>query len=231
MRPDITCSAVLLLSACATSADPAPPYDEVARILGAEVATANGGSVAAIADIANLAHGGLPDGFFRGAWGHIRGSHDGIEYTYVVWCRDTRGKPATCGEWTDSAHAIAGWGGTMQTARGALTVWHQGVWDLDGLHGGLGLARAQGWSVYGLDGSLYVKSEAQLVVDFGAAKVVGGAFQITNDVFDPDDGALLNTLPGEVVFDRAERPTIVLDDHRYWLDMATGEVTAATVLE
>ena len=231
MRHEVTCSAILLVSACAGPAGPTPPYDEVARMLGAEVATTDGGSVVAIADIANLAHGGMPNGFFRGVWGSIRGAHDGIEYTYVVWCRDTQGKSAMCGEWTDSAHAIAGWGGTMQTTRGPLTVWHQGMWDLDGLHGGLGFARAQGWSVYGLDGSLFVRSEAQLVMDFGAAKPLGGAFQTTTEVLDPEDGALLHTLPADVVFDRPERPTIVIDEHHYWLDLASGEVTAATVLE
>ena len=231
MRHATTGFAMLTLASCANGADPVPPYDEVARTLGAEVATANGGALAAIADIATISHGGLPDGFLRTAFGTIRGAHDGIEYSYVVWCRDGRGKPLTCGETTASAHAIAGWGGTMQTASGPLTVWHQGVWDLQGLHGGIGLASTSGWATYGLDASLYVKSEAQLVVDFGSTKPLAGAMQATIEVLEPADGSLVVALSGDVIFDRPEQPTIVIDDRHYWLDIATGEVTLATVLE
>jgi len=231
MRHNIPRFLILAVAGCANGADAVPPYDEAARILGAEVATADGGSLVAIAEIANLAHGGMPEGFIRTALGNIRGEHDGIEYVYVVWCRDWRGKSLTCGETTASAHAIAGWGGTMQTASGPLTVWHQGVWDLAGLHGGLGLASTSGWAVYGLDGSRYVRAEAQLVVDYGNLKPLAGSVQATLDVLDPADGSLVVQLAGDVVFDRPERPTIVLDDQRYWLDVTTGEVTAATVLE
>jgi hypothetical protein len=217
---------MLSLGACANTADPSPPYDEAARILGAEVATANGGSLAAIADITTIAYGSMPDGFFRSAWGHVRGAHDGLEYVYVVWCRDSNGRAMTCGETTASAHAIAGWGGS----NGSLSVWHQGIWDLQGLHGGLALASGTSWGSYESDGWLYVKGETQLVMDFGVAAPLGGAVQATIDVLDPD-GNVTTTLDGDVVFDRPARPALRIDDLHYWLDIETGEVRAAVVLE
>jgi hypothetical protein len=141
--------------------DPSAPYDEAAQILGADVATANGGALAAIADISTIAYGGIPDGFMRSAFGHVRGEHDGMEYVYFVWCRDDNGKAQACGETTASVHAIAGWGATS----GALRVWHQGTWDLQGLHGGLGLASGTSWATYERDGSWFIKTEAELVID------------------------------------------------------------------
>lgn len=228
MRPALTRFAMLTFGACANSAGPIPPYDEVARSLGAEVATADGGALVAIADLANLAHGGMPDGFRSTPYGWILGSHDGIHYVYSVWCRDYRGKTLPCGETTGSVHALAGWGGTMPNG---ITVWHQSMWDLDGLYGGLGTAHSDAWANYGVNGELYIESETQLIVDYGNAMPLAGSIQATTDVIDPDDGSVTLTLTGDVVFDLPRRPTIMLDDNRYWLDITTGEVTTATVLE
>ncbi|HEY5950785.1 MAG TPA: hypothetical protein VIV40_35075 [Kofleriaceae bacterium] len=201
-------------------------YDEAAQSLGAEVATSHGGSLAALADIATIAHGSVPDGFVRRSpWGYVGGRHEGIDYVYVVSCRDDNAKPMICGETTATAHAIAGWGGTTD----ALTVWHQGTWDLRGLHGGLGLANGASFASYG-DGSLYVRAEAQLVMDFGSAAALGGAVQASIDRLDAE-GAVIDTLDGDVVFDRVDRAALRIEDQRYWLDPATGVVSAAAVLE
>lgn len=232
MRPTLTGLTMLAVGGCASSTELSPPYDNAARILGAEVATLEGGSLAAIADIAHLAHGGMPDGFHTTPLHYVQGMHDGIEYVYVVWCHDSNGKRMTsCGETTASAHAIAGWGGTMRTSAGPLLVWHHGVWDLEGLHGGIGWTSGTSWATYGGDGEMYVRSEARLVFDFATLLPRGGAMQATIDVFDPADGSMTFELDSSVVFDRPERPTLLIDDQRYWLDITTGEVTAATVLE
>lgn len=232
MRPAMTSLAMLTIGACANSTEPSPPYDNAARILGAEVATLEGGSLAAIADIANLAHGGMPRGFHRTPLHDVRGTHDGIDYVYVVWCHDSNGKLMTsCGETTVSAHAIAGWGGNMQTSAGPLLVWHHGVWDLQGLHGGIGWTNGTSWATYDHDRSMYVTLDAQLVFDFSTLMPRGGAMEGAIEVFDPTDGSMRFELESSVVFDRPERPTLLIDDQRYWLDTTTGEVTAATVLE
>lgn len=230
MRHTIIGFAMLAAGACANSAEPAPPYDEAAQILGAEVATADGGSTAAIADVAQLAYGSVPDHFVRTPLGYVEGKHDGITYEYLVSCRDAAGKPMTCGETSATAHALVGWGGTLITSTGELPMWHHGTFDLLGLHGGDGWVTGTAWATYGNENALNALTETALAIDVGSLTFLGGSVTATVQVVDVDGNAG-REFPAEVVFDRSTLPTIVIDDHRYWLDLATGEVSIATVVE
>lgn len=230
MRHAITGFAMLAAGACANGAEPAPPYDEAARILGAEVATADGGATAAIADIMQLAYGSVPEHFVRTPLGYVEGKRDGIPYDYLVSCRDTAGKPMTCGETTATAHALVGWGGTLLTSTGELPMWHYGTLDLLGLHGGDGWVTGTAWATYGDENALNAFTQTALAIDVGSLTLLGGSVTATVQVVDVD-GTGGQAFPASIVFDRIGLPTIVIDDHRYWLDLATGEVSIATVLE
>lgn len=239
--------AVLGLAACANDAPIAPPYDEIARALAAEIAVdAGGGDVTALAEILQIARGGRQAGVTAGGDGFAHARHGDVLYQYAVTCRDEGHKRVACGEWTASAEAVVVWGGALHGVELDARVFHRATWTLRGLR--TGMAWATGTSVSAYDAAFvpalaaqpaspryWITStrEAALVVDPGPVAVLGGSMTATVEAGpadDPDGGPF--AVDAIVTFERPGRARIDLDgDHAYWLDTTTGAVATAVVLD
>lgn len=142
--------AALAFAGCTTS-EPTPPYDEIARTLGQQVA----GEATALENVTIIAHGGRPDIHFA---------------SYDVRCYDGIGKRIECGERTVTATATAVWGGH--------DYFRDVVWTLRGIDDELGLVTGESWAV---DGQQMTYKTGTVLYDLAELRVVAGAQDATVD--------------------------------------------------
>lgn len=142
--------AALAFAGCTTS-EPTPPYDEIARTLGHQVA----GEVTALDNVMLIAHGGNPDVAFA---------------SYDVRCYDGLGKRIDCGDKTVTANVTAVWGGH--------DYFRDAVWTLRGIDDELGLVTGESWAV---DGQQMTYKTETWIYDLGKLRVVAGAQYATVD--------------------------------------------------
>jgi hypothetical protein len=223
----VTCA--WLLGAVVACGDPEPSaieYDEVAQIVGAMVATPDGGAtVGAIADSLVLARGGMPEGFTYGG-GMISGSHGALEHRYMmIQCRDRQDQlqPA-CTTETNLATVVASWSGTLHQPGVDIRSNRQGMWTLSNL----------AISMPSITGSSQLQSEAtfpsgeryEVTADATEAMLapshtMAGTIQLALDVV---RGPMQQQIAANLVFE-GEAAALRLDGaHAYRIDLATGRV-------
>jgi len=121
----------LAVGACATSDVVESEYDEVARIVGAGITTAeHGGELGAFVDSAMLARDQLPAGFKR-ELGLVSGRHGDFEHRYFVVCVGADGFAVDpCGPGTERALVFGAWSGPLGTATHEGTLRRGGYWTI-----------------------------------------------------------------------------------------------------
>lgn len=243
MRIEITALAMLTAAACADGAEPTVPYDEVARIVATDLVTSPGrdGELGAIADAVWIARGITPRGLVHADGSTLtHGDRDGILYAFEARCRGSHGKPQACGRTTESADVSAVWMGRVVTPHVATTFVHRGTWTLRGLTTEAAWVRGEAQFFHGarfatspdtfwLEGT----KELALLVDLDDVRVAGGSMPLEVGVTRYADG--LEPASFAVHAETTFEPTrlrIELDGGpAYWLDPATGALTAAVTLE
>jgi hypothetical protein len=194
MRPFI----MLALTGCATSSD---PYDEAAQTLAADITT----DVVALDDVKLLARGQLPDGFAPVALGIVSGSHGDVSYMYQLICFDRGGSILSGCDDTTS------WVRANVMVRGA-DFGHEADWTLRGVSEAQSMTTGTTSARY--DGT-FVDNTATVL--YGEQAIANGTLAAR---LERDDVVL----DAAVVFERADRARIAIDDRTYWLDPTTGEL-------
>jgi hypothetical protein len=151
MATRTTAFAALAFAGCATTSEPTPPYDEIARTLGDQLV----GERIALANVTRIAHGGNPDAAIA---------------SYDVRCFDAVGKRITCGPWTVTATATAVWGGP--------DYFRDAMWTLRGIDDELGLVTGDFWAV---DGQRMTYKTGTQLYDLGELQLKAGAQFATID--------------------------------------------------
>jgi hypothetical protein len=209
-------SALLIVLAACSGGTSDVDYDHLATVIGESVATPGaGGETGALADTAIIARGGLPDGFSE-AGGVVTGSHDGIVYTYLVYCQDLGGQPMACSEATGKAFAVADW--TSPTEQ------RGGLWVLEHLQGSVASVSGRSALTHTSDG-----------VDVNDDR--NEAFLLDLDTYQPRRGDIATDLAiddtkihGAVQFDASRLATITLPERTYQIDLETGDVVPLSIL-
>ncbi|HSD91319.1 MAG TPA: hypothetical protein VLB44_27535 [Kofleriaceae bacterium] len=170
--------------------------------------------------------------------------HDGLEYQVQVRCFDRTSRLlAACGGEAVSAQVTAVWGGAIHMPRFEAALFHEALWRLRGLDGAEAWVTGTSWSSYATtfgptthDATVYwvtTDKEITLIWDPWAMQVRAGSqtaeIAVDRQQAGADDRA--SAMTGAIVFDRADRVTLTLDDRIYWIDRSTGETTIATELE
>jgi len=212
--------ALLLAAAgCTDSASSTVDYDHLASILGASVATPDaGGETGALADSAILARGGLPVGF-TDADGVVTGMHDGIRYTYMVFCQDMAGAATTCSPVTGKAFAIAEWSSPTQK--------RAGLWTLEHLQGSTASVTGRSALTHTSDGmNVNDDRNEAFLLDLGTYQPKHGEIA-TELAITSSDGTLIN---GAIQFNSTRLALISLPGHVYQVDLDTGDVVPVSIL-
>jgi len=214
-----TVALLISLSACADGASTAVDYDRVAQMLGASVATPDaGGETGALADAAILARGGLPGGFDADD-GVVTGMHDGIRYTYLVFCKDMAGASTTCSPATGKAFAIAEWSSPTQR--------RAGLWTLEHLQGPVASVTGRSALTHTSDGmSVNDEREEAFLLDLGTYEPHHGQIATELAITSGDDAEF----PGSISFNDSRLATISLPGHMYQVDLDTGAVVPGPIL-
>jgi hypothetical protein len=227
---------------CASAADDDPPLTVAAHTLGVEIAAARGGGdVIELRDIVQIARGGQPDGFRADVEGLIQAKYGDAIYLYGVTCRDHAGKRlAACGQWTASADAIVLRGGHLTGPY--LGVFHSAVarWTVRALDTDRGWATSTSSSMddatLTLAGqperwSIAIEREATLVLDLRTSAVTAGSITASLTLHELGDPAASYALDAVATFSQPGAVHIDIgDEHAFWLDLASGELTAAVIL-
>jgi hypothetical protein len=227
---------MLAVGGCANEAAPVTPYDEVAQIVGAQLATAGeGGELTALADATMIMQGAYP------GKGNVTVMHDGIAYQYQVGCVDkpTRYPATSCSGPMATAQVSALWGGPVYMPRFEAATSQLARWKIGGINGGE-LSWVTGSSLSWFDttfmpGTSDAKSilvqttkDVTFIWDPSAMKMRAGSESASIIAVEDQTSS---ELTGTVVFDRADRATLTLDDRIYWINPANGDTTIATQLE
>ena len=223
-----------LLGACADRAFTRDDYDDVARIVGAHLATPDrGGELGALADTVAISRGVMPKGFTYDTSGLITGHHGGLEYRYFVTCSDAADRPTMCGTASASALAVASWSGTLVMPDLTTTLRRQTTWHLADLASSMGSAAGNSSLMdqrAELDGRSYAITDDQdmlLFVDMASHDMMAGSLRanlaVTIDPGEPWEAR--RDLTAEVTFAATHTATLVLDDEVYDVDLGTGAVT------
>jgi len=223
-----------LLGACADRAVTRDEYDDVARIVGAHLATPDrGGEVGALADAVTIARGAMPKGFTYDMTGLVTGHHGGLEYRYFVMCSDAADRPTMCGPASASALVVASTSGTLAMPDLTTTLRRQTTWHLADLASAMGSAagtsslmeqRAE------LDGHSYAVTDDQemlLFVDMASHDMMAGGLRANlSVVIDPGDAwEARPEIVAEVAFAPARTATLLLDGLHYEVDLTSGGIT------
>jgi hypothetical protein len=199
-----TAALLLVLGACAGDSSDRVDYPRLAALVGETLATPGaGGETGALADAAIIARGGLPAGF-DGDDGVVTGHHDGVRYTYLVFCEDARGAHAPCSPVTFRAFAIAGWQGRI------------GMWTLEHLQG----ARASVTGASDITHLAYAQTNERreaFLLDLASYRPERGMVALTIGVEDTE-------VTGSVELDGSTEGSIILDGNAFTVDLTTGAV-------
>lgn len=212
--------ALLLAAAgCADSASSDVDYDHLAAMLGTSVATPGaGGETGALADTAIIARGGLPAGFVEEG-GVITGMHDGITYTYLVFCRDLAGAAMTCTAATGTAFAIAEWSSPTQK--------RAGLWTLEHLQGATASVTGRSALTHTTD-SMNVNDDRNeaFLLDLTTYQPQHGDIATELAITSADD----TVINGAIQFNATRLALISLPNHVYQVDLDTGDVVPVSIL-
>ncbi len=210
---------LLALGGCADSASSTVDYDHLASILGASVATPDaGGETGALADSAILARGGLPFGFETDG-AVVTGLHDGIRYTYLVFCQDMAGAAMTCSPVTGKAFAVAEWSSPTQK--------RAGIWTLEHLQGTTASVTGRSALTHTSEGmNVNDDRDEAFLLDLVSYQPQHGKIATDLAVTSSDD-TLIN---GAIEFDSSRTAMISLPGHVYQVDLDTGAVVPTQIL-
>lgn len=211
--------AVTLAAGCAGSASSTVEYDRLAPIIGRSVATPGaGGEVGALADALMIARGGLPVGFDPGD-GIVTGAHDGLRYTYAVFCEDASGATMTCSPATHRAYAFAQWD--------SPALHRAGMWQLERLQGAEATATGTSTLDHDTDGFTITDVRREtLGVDLGSYAPAQGSIEADLRVTTDGEPVMVRA---SVTFTSTRTALLVLDGNTYWLDPATGATTSVVI--
>lgn len=214
--------------ACACgSADTIEP-DQVARIVGATIATPDGGGTfGAFGDALALARGRVPAGLV-GVDGRYTGPRGDVEHTYAMMaCRDASGTtlPA-CGSTTDDATVMAAWTGRLARGDLALHVERHGMWTITNLQtwmpildGNGDLAIAATFAGEPAPYELIVVEDAHMIVP---TQMTSGTIHLELAIARGEAEAAFGA---DVLFDAmALDARLVLEGTAYRIDLVTGDV-------
>lgn len=214
-----TSALLIFVAACADGAPGTVNYDQVAQMLGTSVATPGaGGETGALADSAIIARGGVPEGF-KNESGIVVGLHDGIRYTYMVFCQDMAGAATTCSPVTGKAFAIAEWSSPTQQ--------RAGLWTLEHLQGDVA-------SVTGASSLTHTSDDLDInddrneafLLDLGSYQPRHGVIATELAITTADD----TVIHGSIEFNKSRLALISLPGHVYQVDLSTGDVVPVSIL-
>jgi len=131
----------LSIAACSSSSKPTPEeYDDTAQAIASTTATGSsggtssgGGDVASMADTVSLALGVAPSGISLMGDGHFHGSRLGVDYDYLLTCKNVAGVAGVCGPTTDQATVSVAWSGNLTSTNVDASVTRNGNWTITGL--------------------------------------------------------------------------------------------------
>lgn len=213
-----TSALLIFVAACADGASSTVDYDRVAQMLGTSIATPGaGGETGALADSAIIARGGVPEGF-KNESGIVVGLHDGIRYTYMVFCQDMAGAATTCSPVTGKAFAIAEWSSPTQQ--------RVGLWTLEHLQGDVA-------SVTGRSSLTHTSDDLDVNDDRNEAFLLDlGSYQprhgdIATELAITSDDTVIH---GSIQFNKSRLALISLPGHVYQVDLSTGDVVPVSIL-
>lgn len=215
---------LVALAGCATD-DRATDedYADTAMSLGSTCAH-HGGEASAMADAITIATGGVPTGFTRDADGAIRGRYFGLEYHYSVVCRDAAGvRLDACDARTDAADVDAAWSGTLDLPELAMSLQRSGHWALAGIQGGVTRIGGDGHLAYDTT-SFRFGYDASYDTLVAAGRPVGGW---THYAVSASKADRTFTIDADVMFHGTTAELVLDGDHRYVIDLATGDISAA----
>jgi hypothetical protein len=207
---------LLALGGCAESASATVDYDHLASMLGTSIATPDaGGETGALMDAAILARGGLPVGFLDED-SVITGMHDGIQYTYVVSCRDLAGASMTCSPATGTAVALVEWSSPTQK--------RAGMWTLAHLQGATASVTGRSGLTHTSDAmDVYENRDEAFLLDLGTYEPRHGQIALQLDI----DDAMID---GAIGFNGSRRAVLSLPGHVFNIDLDTGEIVPGQIL-
>lgn len=225
--------ASLLLTACASSTEPPIARDDaaVARVIASTIRpVGGGGELDALLDAAALVRGDTPSDLVREDDRTVRGQRAGFSFAYAVACRDDHNVAQACARSADNADVDASWTAVVASDDGVVVSSRAGTWVVNNIASDR--IRIDG------DGHFEtVTDEAQtLSYDASYRNMIvfpmepwprGGLVR-----YEVLDEQRTDTLRAEAQFAASGHVTIVLADHAYDLDLATGAFgPAPTTLE
>lgn len=219
---------VLAVVGCREPAAERWQYDDVARLIGATVATSDGGATSgAVTDSLLLARGEMPAGFTLDN-GMAYGDHGALHHEYVmIECRDASGailKP--CNQLTDLATVVARWSGILEGPDFSVQTDRQGKWTITGLQRAMpaitGTSKLRSLAV--VDGLMYHLDASETEAMLTPTTWRGGALHFDLDIAVAMEPATPAT--ADLQFDDGMATALlVLDgEFRYRIDLATGAI-------
>jgi hypothetical protein len=224
----------LALGACSGNNATPAEYDDVAQSVGASTATQTG-DVGAMAGLVAIAHGTMPAGFTNAGGGVITGTVLGLDYSYMITCKNASGTVlAACDSTTDSANVSFTWDGMITLPAIAATITREGNWSVSGLGGATATFNGNGTFVddatisttsYHFDSSA---TYSDVAIDTGSGIATNGEIQLSIDASkEASGGSTSFSVDADITIHADSTATIVLDgQHDYTVDLQTGVVTA-----
>jgi hypothetical protein len=227
MRIHAVC--ILVIAGC--SEQPAVDhwtYDDVAQLVGATVATSDGGATTgALTDSLLLARGEMPAGFVLEN-GMAYGNHGALRHEYVmVECRDHNGtvlKP--CNQLSDASTLVGRWTGLLERADFAVQSDRQGMWTIADLQSSMpsitGSSKLHSAGI--VNGLAYRLDASETESMLTPTAWLGGTVHLELDVAVATEPS--SPISADVTFDGAVTTAwLVLDgEHMYRIDLASGTV-------
>jgi hypothetical protein len=242
----VTLGSTLLGCSDSGSSEPtAEQYDDTAQAIASQTATGGGGGdVASMSDSVNIALGTMPLGFALSGDGRFEGSRLGVEFSYMITCKNLAGVSlGTCDATTNEASVDVNWSGDLTSPNLDASVTRDGSWKVTGLQTNTATFTGDGeftfdttlrsifrpgvTATYSFDASasyeaVKITTDDRKVVDGSASfdltarHMVSGTNNDVDATFD---------VQAEIEFHADHTATLVLDGSRnYSLDLATGVV-------
>jgi hypothetical protein len=222
--------AMLVSAGCTDPASDQTHYDDIARLVGATLATSDGGAtMGAVNDSFLLAHGVMPAGFTDDN-GMISGDHGALAHRYVmIVCRDRENRVIKpCNQMTSTATMTAAWSGAISTAGVELVSNRQGMWTLGNLEtwmptlGGSSSLQTEGT----VDDRAYALTATADENMLTPVSMLGGTIHLDAVVTRVADEPFELEVGADIVFDNLLRSAALTLDgaYQYRVDLATGEL-------
>ncbi len=222
------------LTACSGNNATPAEYDDVAQSVGASTASQSG-DVGAMVDLVAIAHGTMPAGFTNAGGGVITGTVLGLDYSYMITCKNASGTVlAACDSTTDSANVSFTWDGMITLPAISATITREGNWSVSGLTTSTATFNGNGTFVddamisntsYHFDTSA---TYSDVAINTGDNVANNGEIQLSIDGSKQAPGGSTSfSVNADVTIHADSTATIVLDgQHDYTVNLQTGVVTA-----